>query len=118
MDSKRSEFQLQPNSSRTFIYDWDDIQFSEILVRRPTGSYHFLATGLDPVEGQYSRPEEDRFIIAYPDALPAAGEDMLLALPGNSGRVWTIYILAGLGMLSPFFFTLARKKKAKTQQAG
>ncbi|MCB1086515.1 MAG: hypothetical protein KDM63_05685 [Verrucomicrobiae bacterium] len=118
MGIKQSEFQIPPCSTRKFTYDWDLIQFSEILVRRITGKYHFIGTGLDPVMGQYRRPEADRFVIADLDTIPVAGDDLLLALSKNTAGGWTIYILAGVGLFSPVFYILAQKNKTKAEGSG
>ena len=118
LGTKTSEFPVPPGSSRTFAYDWDDIQFSEILIRRKTGSYHFITTGLDPIAGQYRRPEQDRFVIRDLDALPAADAHLLPALPQQTGRTWTLYALAVVGLLSPVFFKLAQRMKPKADKAG
>ena len=116
MSTKTSEFTIPPSSSQRFTYDWDDIQFSEILIQRPSGHYHFITTGLDPIEGQYRRPEQDRFVIGDIDKLPRAGDHLLSSLPESPRRGWTMYGLAGVGLLSPVFFMLARKTKTKAQQ--
>ena len=117
MGTKTSEFAIPPNSSRRFTYDWDDIQFSEILIHRPSGDHHFVTTGLDPIERQYRRPEQDRFVISEIDGLPRAEAQLLSALPDSSGGGWMLYGLAGVGLLSPVFFRLARNAKTKAEQA-
>ena len=116
MGTKTGEFEIQPNSSRRFTYDWDDIQFSEILIHRPSGDLHFISTGLDPIERQYRRPEQDRFVISDIDALPRAEAHLISALPDSPGRGWMLYGLAGFGLLSPVFFRLARKAKTKAER--
>jgi hypothetical protein len=116
MGLKTAEFSIPPGSSRIFTYDWDDIQFSEILIRREEGDYHFMATGLDPIQGQYRRPEADRFVIKDIAELPAAEDHHVAALGRGAAKVWRVYALGGIGFLSPVFFILAVKMRAKAEQ--
>ena len=109
MSSQRSEFPLPAGSALSFTYDWDDVQFSEIVCRRVDGSYLILPTGLHPTQGQYRQPPTKRFEISDLAALQPATELHLGAVRSESGRIPFLYILTGLGLLSPFCFWAARR---------
>lgn len=104
------DFTLTPGGNRSFTYDWDDVQFSEILVRDATGAFRALPTGLHPIEGQYRRPEQDRFVIKKWEDLAAATPAQMEALQTRRGRrVVTLYILALAGLAFPYFVVKAAR---------
>jgi hypothetical protein len=102
------DFALAPGASRTFTYDWDDVQFSEILVRDASGDYRVLPTGLHPTEGQFRRPELNRFVMTNWKELAPASEPQLEALQtrGNHRRA-AFYIMALGGFAFPYFVVKA-----------
>lgn len=105
LSSKVNDFQIAAHSDRSFVYDWDDIQFCEILVRNKAGVFRVLPTGLHPTQGQYRQTEVDRFVITNFDDLEAATETQLAALNIDRGkRVKMIYGLAALGLIPPVLF--------------
>ena len=91
------------------LNDWDDVQFSEIVCRRPKGSHLIVPTGLHPTQGQYQEPPLDRFEIRDLGKLQPATELHLSAVKSRSERVPVAHFLAGLGLLSPLFFWLAAR---------
>ena len=109
MSSQRGEFPLPAGSTLSLTYDWDDVQFSEIVCRRPDGSDLVLPTGLHPTQGQYRQPPTKRFEISDLAALQPATELHLAAVRSQGGRIPFLYILAGLGLLSPLCFWAARR---------
>lgn len=109
MSSQRGEFPLPAGSTLSLTYDWDDVQFSEIVCRRPDGSHFILPTGLHPTQGQYRQPPTKRFEIADLASVQPATELHLAAVRPQSGRISIAYILAGLGLLSPLCFWAARR---------
>jgi hypothetical protein len=72
MGSQRGKFPLPAGSALSLAYDWDDVQFSEIVCRRRDGSYLVFPTGLHPTQGQYRQPPTKRFEILDPAALQPA----------------------------------------------
>jgi hypothetical protein len=97
-------FEIAPGKSRAFMYDMDDIQFCEIVVKSEMEQGHrVMSTGLHPTEGQYRAPTMRHFAISDISALPSAEAFQLRAIPGKSRRVWVFYVLAGAGLLSPVF---------------
>lgn len=109
MSPQRGEFPLPAGSTLSLTYDWDDVQFSEIVCRRRDGSYLVLPTGLHPTQGQYRQPPTKRFEISDLAALQPATELHLAAVRSGSGRIPFLYVLAGLGLLSPLCFWAARR---------
>ena len=115
MAPSSADYPITPGGLREFTYDWDDIQFSEILVRRASEDYRVIPTGLHPTENQYRRPEKTRFEIGDLESAPLAKEQHLAALPSNSTRIWTIYLLAVLGLASPVLFFKALRMKYEAE---
>lgn len=109
MSSQRGEFSLPAGSTLSLTYDWDDVQFSEIVCRRHDGSHLVLPTGLHPTQDQYRQPPTKRFEISDLAALQPASELHLVAVRSQSGRVPFLYVLAGLGLLSPLCFWAAQR---------
>ncbi len=99
---KKGNFRIPAGSSKELTYDWDDVQFSEILVRRNNEPWRVKATGLHPTFSQYRIPQKSCFVISDLEHLPYASEIHLAALPGNSLWTLTIYFLSFLGLASPF----------------
>ena len=109
MSTQRSGFPLPAGSALSLTYDWDDVQFSEIVCRRRDGSHLILPTGLHPTKGQYRQPPTKRFEISDLAALQPATEIHLAAVRSQSGRIPFLYTIAGLGLLSPLCFWAARR---------
>jgi len=107
------DFHIPPGDSRHFTYDWDDIQFSEILVRSRDNVYFIVLTGLHPTEEQYRRPEAEDFTIPPLAELQPASKVHTAALSdGPPYRMIFLYALALIGLASPIFLVkafLARK---------
>jgi|JI10StandDraft_1071094.scaffolds.fasta_scaffold253618_3 hypothetical protein len=109
MSSQRGDFHLPARSTLSLAYDWDDVQFTEIVCRRRDGSHVVVLTGLHPTQGQYRQPPTKRFEILDLAALPPATEVQLAAVRSPGSRLPLIYLLAGLGLLSPICFWVARR---------
>jgi hypothetical protein len=93
--TKDRDFHIAPKSGRAFVYDWDDIQFSEILVRTNGGAFRVMLTGLHPTKGQYRSPERDGFSISDLGALDLAAPLHLSALEVDRGATVPHSILSG-----------------------
>jgi hypothetical protein len=110
------DYPIPPGKVRKFHYDWDDIQFSEILVRLPSKEYHVIQTGLHPTRNQYQCLGEKRFEIVDVESLPLAENIHLEALHFDSNRILLLYILAILGFAPPALFFWALCIKVETGQ--
>jgi hypothetical protein len=66
-------FRLTAGATRRFTYDWDDINLSELAVRRPGGAWQYvvLRSGADTA-ACCSQLQSDRILIPPLAALPAA----------------------------------------------
>jgi hypothetical protein len=108
---KRDDFRIPAGTSMDFTYDWDDIQFSEILIRRRNEPWKNMETGLHPTYMQYRRPGKIVFEVRDVASLPDAPQINLSALPGNPTRILVIYLLSFLGLLSPLLIVLGKRTK-------
>ena len=61
-----------PGASVKITYDWDDINFSEILVETRSGSFKQLVVDPEPDSGQFHAPDYDTFVIPGLSQLPDA----------------------------------------------
>ncbi len=111
---KDREFRLGPGARRDFTYDWDDIQFSEILVRDQAGDLRVLPTGLPPTEGQYRRPEQKHFVVRdWPAmSLPSPEQRAAMDHPRNR-RVLGLYLLGLGGLAFPWFVVKALRGSSR-----
>jgi hypothetical protein len=109
LSSKNAEFPLAAGASLKLTYDWDDVQFTEIVCRRPDGSHRLLATGLHPTKDQYRQPPVKRFEISDLAELQPAEAQHLHAIRPGSNRIQVLNLLAALGLLSPLCFWAARR---------
>ena len=116
IDPSKIDYSIQPGEVKQFIYDCDDVQFSEILVRSAAERYRVITTGLHPTQGQYRPPAKKRFEIVDLEVAPFAEEQHLLALNPKGLSDWTLYFLAITGLFSPFFFIVASYMKSKVEQ--
>ncbi len=110
---------LSDGERQRLVYDWDDIQFSEILLRRENGEYRVLETGLHPTENQYRRPAQTEFVVENMADLPLARELHLAALAPLGSDALIQYGLALIGLVCPYFlFKLLMPKRRVTPLPG
>lgn len=108
---KNGNFPIPAKTAREFTYDWDDIQFSEILTRRKNGDWKVMKTGLHPTRRQYRMPEKTLFEISDLDELPNANDIHLEAISGKSPGLAIMYVLAALGLVSPVLIRMGFRMK-------
>lgn len=60
---QRGGFRLAPGESISILYDMDDINFSEIVVREADGISRQLVVNPNPTTNQYHAPSQRRFVI-------------------------------------------------------
>ena len=99
---KRTDFHIAKDKSRTFVYNWDDIQFSEILVRPEQGDIRFIVIDPNPIQHQYRKLKHNLFTVPSLSELPVAPPNLTAALSpiGTKQRI-SIYGLSVLGLISP-----------------
>lgn len=70
---RRGGFQVEPGQTLPILYDWDDINLSEIVIERADGTQQQLLIDPEPTKNQYHPPTTNRFTIndlAQLDAAP------------------------------------------------
>jgi hypothetical protein len=74
---RQGAFALDPGSSVKVLYDWDDINFSEIVIRTSSGAYRQLVVDPNPTESQYHSPVSERYVIPSLAQLPEATQNVI-----------------------------------------
>lgn len=117
---KTGNFLLKPGERRVVLYDWDDINLSEIAVRSQEGKLYQLVIDPTPTERQYHAPETNLFVIPLLSTLPTASESVEVAIQGSS-KLWRFYAVMLCALALPFVLwrlVLAyRKEKRAAPQA-
>lgn len=95
--------QLPISSGEQFkvTYDWDDIQFSELLIVPAAGPTRMLVVDEAPTERQYRPAKTNYFLIPKLSELPEARPDVLAVLNRNHPRRPTTFWLIMLSGLIP-----------------
>jgi len=93
---------IAPNETRKFTYDWDDIQFSEILVEWGDEA-RLLVVNAEPTRDQYRPPPVDHFTITDMQTLPPASHE-IVALSKERMPWGTIYLLASVIAVPTFWW--------------
>lgn len=106
------DYPIEPGGLKKFVYDYDDIQFSEILIRRAGEKSRVFSTQTPLQLDGYYPPERKEFEIKDINTLPLAEKAHLLALKPTRMNSWAIEILALIGLLSPVFFVLGSRLKS------
>lgn len=107
--AKRSRFRLEPGAGVRLVYDYDDIQFTDILVETTAGPSRELAVGSLRRDGQYSPPQRSSFVIPTLTRLPVARPEVSGYAAGAPRNQW-IYFLMALGIVAPFSLRYARRR--------
>lgn len=89
-------------------YDWDDINFSELVVETSTGELRQLVVNPDPTANQYSVPRVTDFVIEDVSRLGVADERVREAYRAAQipARWWLI--LGGMAVPAGTFVLLLR----------
>jgi hypothetical protein len=100
---KEGDHRLAAGETRRIIYDWDDINFSEIAVRNERGDWRQLVTDSNPTAGQYRPPAEDAYVIESFAALDPIHDRVLEAAVAERYCFrLLLLLLAGLVPISMF----------------
>ena len=91
-----ANLRLRPGESITITYDWDDINFSEIAVRRPTGEYRMMVVNPTPTEGCCAPPATDRLRVPpFSDLVAIDPRVQAAAERGSANRVFWLVLVGG-----------------------
>lgn len=94
-----SRFPLNAGERVKLTYDWDDIQFSELVIAPASGPARMLVVDETPAERQYRRVWTNYFMIPKLADLPEAQSGLLLAVDQTSRA--PLFWLVALGGLVP-----------------
>ena len=97
---KNRNFNLKPGQSVRIIYDWDDINFSEIAVDTKDGKYYQVVVDKTPTENQYHRTS-GCFIIPSRSKMEPIQPDVLAALQLPNRFFTRFLIITVLGITPP-----------------
>lgn len=100
---------IEPGQTRQFVYDWDDIQFSELLLEAG-GQRYVLVVDSQPTVNQYRRPAETSFNVGEPTTLaPAPAHIAALADPQVLWR--RTYVAVSTTVVLGYMFAKAWKRR-------
>lgn len=107
---------IPPGGAITIHYDWDDINFSEILVR--TAQWEkVLIVDLNPTSNRYHPPEQTVFVVDDVEKLQPASDNVLSA----AGAFWSptsrMIGLPALGAVVLVIFAYSLSRFLKTRKA-
>ncbi len=76
---KTGEFRIPAGSKKEIIYDFDDINFSELVIRLEDNSYFQLVADPIPTDDQYHSPRKSHFTISSIDDLSPVQDNVYAA---------------------------------------
>jgi len=89
--ARNGDYRLAPGESVTILYDWDDIQFTDVVVENTRGDAFQLVVGSLAQGLAYTRPDQDCYVIEdlsrLPPASATAREAAAKAKPSGIGVV-------------------------------
>jgi hypothetical protein len=108
------QFSIEPGESREFWYDWDDIQFSEILVLTARGS-GMIIVDPTPTLNQYSKPARATFQVDRHTMATRPTAEVLRAArrSGRAALEFAIFVLAAPAVLLVGVALIAASKQAR-----
>ena len=112
---KKTDFYIAKDTSKTFVYDWDDIQFSEILIRPEHGDIRFIITDPNPTQNQYRNLKNKLFTVPSLSELPVASSNLMSVLIKPHTN-WYIYVLPIIGIIPPILAVILWRTRKKNQK--
>ena len=109
------DLRLAEGESVAIRYDWDDVNFSEIVVRTESGQYYQMVVDPKPAESRYHPPLSQHYVIGSLSELKPVDEHVLhAALHPGSARTWLV-LMACLcpPLLLALWIRLYRKETRK-----
>jgi len=105
--STQGNLHMSPGGIITIYYDWDDINFSEILIR--TSSWRkVLVIDPEPTKDQYRRYTGGRIVIDETTALVDPSPQIQEAVSSSSsGSLWYVVLV---GLAAPCIFIYSRRQ--------
>ena len=109
-----ARFAIAPGETRKFVYDWDDVQFSEISIEA-SGQQRVIIVDPEPTKRQYTVPEQTHFVVSELAQLPHASSDVA-AISEDVWNPFDLYWLISI-LAPPAFFLAGRKLRALQARA-
>jgi hypothetical protein len=99
--SKVGHFPVAPGSTLYLTYDFDDINFSEVVIETEAGTTGQVVVNPNPTANQYTVPALTDIVVTDLDALsPVASNVLDAAASGRHlGQAWLMYIVFGIPLL-------------------
>ena len=116
--SKIGGYHLSPGETKTIIYDWDDINLSEIAIRTKDGRFYQSVVDSNPTDRQYHPPETNHFVITPVAELEDIVPSVYQAAISRRG-IWHYPMVKVLSIALPFILwrlVLAYRKEKKNAQ--
>ena len=101
-------YRLDPGDSKTIVYDWDDINFSDIVVKDKSGEYRSLIVNPNPTERMYSTPTTNTFNIESWNSLTIADSRLVDIARGWNINWWGIFLYLGWLIPVTCFYMVSR----------
>ena len=95
---RSKDLRIEPGGSTRILYDWDDINFSEVAVRNAEGEYRQLVVDPDPPKQDYYRNRQERYVLEDWESLPLADAGVL-AVAREADRQWRLWGLFATGFV-------------------
>jgi hypothetical protein len=70
-------YYLKDGDTKKIKYDWDDVNFSEILIKAKNGQFYELIVDLEPTDNQYHPPKSKHFVIPELNTLCVARPNII-----------------------------------------
>jgi len=111
-------FAVEPGQTRTILYDWDDINLSEIVIGLADGTSRQLPVDPEPTKNQHRQPTTNRFVIDSMTELEVVPANVALAAAQaqQPGRTWLILLPLLLPWL-PFYGLLKAYRRSQATSA-
>lgn len=101
--AQRGGFRVGPGERITIYYDWDDINFSEMVIEDAQGKLFQIIANPDPVSRQYVVAPKTAFVIDDLSVLGPVDPGVLKAFKRANRPAYAVYALPFLTLL-PFTF--------------
>lgn len=116
--SRSGGFAVSPGQTLDLLYDWDDVNFSEIVVVLGDGSARQLVVDPRPTVGQYRPPTTNRFTIGDPSRLPPVPPDVAAAAARAQRPQWHWFAILPLFLPWLTFYLLLRGYRRRQTAGG
>ena len=95
MKAKRSHFRVDSGEKFEFVYDMDDVNFSELVIENEAGIVGQIVVNPTPTASQYIVPQQTHYVLENLDDLQPVPPYVAAAVRGErwNSRLWWIYVV-------------------------